>query len=337
MPLPNMQAQMVDARITGMMPMVSAATAANPSVASLLHGTPTLPVLFAQVAGETAQGLPIVQMPVFNGDGPPKTVLMTLQFPSKAMAPGTWVRMDVMQTGVPIAASAASMPSMTGDWSALDDLVTTLRSEPQGQAAAALVQNAIPKPGASAFTAPVLMLLAAARSGDITAWLGEKVTDAIRNVRRADILSRLTGAVMAAARQRDDAAPTADWKTLQLPMLADQSQISQIALHYRSFERDGDPAQAQERQKGTRFVLDLSLTRIGPLQVDGLSLARQLDVTLRSEQSFSPSMREALRLRYTEALNGIGFSGQLNFKADGNHTGWVDFRESDTAHATARA
>lgn len=334
--LPQMQTPMIDARLSGTMPMISSA-AQNPGMATLLHGTPGLPVMFAQVAGQTAQGLPIIQMPVFSGDANPKMVTMTLQFPTKAMAPGTWVRMDVMQTGMPMAATTAQPMAMSAEWESLDELLTALRSQPQAQAAAALAQNAFPKPGSAAFTAPVMMFLAAARGGDVSGWLGERVTDSIRNMRRSDILSRLSGAMAAATHSRDDTAPTTEWKTIQMPMMGQDHQLSQIHLHYRSFEREGDGPEQNKKQTGARFVLDLSLTRIGPLQIDGLSVGQQLDVTLRSEQSFSPSMREALRAKYTDALGGIGFSGQLNFKADGEHKGWVDFRENDTPHATARA
>ena len=267
-----------------------------------------------------------------------KMVAMTLQFPTKAMAPGTWVRMDVMQTGTPISTAASLTATSLLPLDGLDDVFATLRALPDGQALLQMAQNAMPKPGSVAFTAPVLMFLAAARGGDVTAWMGERVTDQMRNIRRADILSRIGGAMnTAAARMREDAAQPGEWKTITLPMLASDNQVAQIAMHYRSFDRESDGAAEQERQKGARFVLDLSLTRIGPLQIDGLSVGRQLDVTLRSEQSFSAPMREALRARYTDALSGIGFSGQMNFKADGDHKGWVDFREVDTPHSAARA
>ncbi|HEY8964581.1 MAG TPA: hypothetical protein VIN59_08995 [Alphaproteobacteria bacterium] len=335
--LPQTQAPMIDARMTATLPVIQHA-AQNPGIANLLHGSPALPTLFAQVAGQTEQGLPVIQMPVFSGDAQPKMVMMTLQFPTKAMAPGTWVRMDVMQTGISMTSSMALPNSALTEWDSLDELFSTLRNQSQGQALVQMAQNAMPKPGAAAFTAPVLIFLAAARGGDVTAWMGERVTDSVRNIRRADILTRLTGAMSAATRQRDDtnASPT-EWKTINLPMMGQEQHLSQIQMHYRSFDRDSETAQDSQRQKGARFVLDLSLTRIGPLQIDGLSVGKQLDVTLRSEQSFSPAMREALRLKYTDALGGIGFSGQLNFKADGDHKGWVDFRENDAAHTAARA
>lgn len=69
--------------------------------------------------------------------------------------------------------------------------------------------------------------------------------------------------------------------------------------------------------------MDLALTRMGSMQIDGFSVGKKLDVTLRSEHSLSPAMRETMRARYHGAVSGIGFAGELNFSAAGDHRDWV--------------
>jgi hypothetical protein len=165
------------------------------------------------------------------------------------------------------------------------------------------------------------MFVAAMRGGDVTGWMGEKGVEIIKSSRRAEAFARIAGDFIANARRADDTTPPGEWKSLTLPMLYGH-ELSRIHLHYRSFERDGDD-KTPDRKTGTRFVLDLSLTRMGPLQIDGFSIGKKLDVTLRSEQPLSPQMREAMRTRYHDAVTGIGFAGTLNFSNDIAHKGWV--------------
>lgn len=301
-------------------------TLQSPALAPLLQGTPNTPAIFAQVAGQTPQGLPVVEMPTFTiaPDGTPKpaSALMVLQFPAKGLAPAAILKMDVLQqpqTLVPAATMARA--GETFAWDALDDIFRALPRE-QGQAALQAVQAAIPKPGGVAFTAPVMMLASALRGGDITAWLGEKGLEAIRGVKRADVLARISSDFSANARRADDAAaPQGDWKSLALPMLYGQ-EVSRIQLYYRSFNQDAEGGM-QGKKTGTRFVMDLSLTRMGPMQIDGFSVGNKLDVTLRSEHPLSAPMRDAMRARYHEAVSGIGFNGELNFNSSADHKGWI--------------
>lgn len=320
--------QPMDVRIGAMPPVMPAATLQNPGVATLLHGTPQMPVLFAQVTGQTPQGLPVVELPTFttapDGTQKPATALMVLQFPARALPAAAILQMNILppaQTAAALTAPSFAFAPAAADamsWDVLDDVI---RSHPAGQGANALAA-ALPKPGAAGFTAPVLMMAAALRSGDLSAWIGEKGIDALKTARRADALARISGDVAAAGRRMDDPAAPGEWKSLSLPMLYGQ-EVGRIQLYYRSFTQGEDGGGQHGKKGGTRFVMDLNLTRMGPLQIDGFSVGSKLDVTLRSEQALSPGMREAMRARYREAVGGIGFTGELNFNASADHKGWI--------------
>lgn len=319
--------QPIDVRIAGMLPM-AAQNAPAPATASLLHGSPAMPTIFAQVTGQTAQGLPIVELPTFTigNDGLPKMAApstMILQFPARGLSPATILKLDVLQTSP---ALQSSTPFATADaitWEALDEVIRNIAHQPIQQAAAQMqaVQAAIPKPGSIAFSAPVLMFVAALRGGDITAWMGEKGVEVIRGARRTDALARVSGDFTATARRLDDPAPSSEWRSITLPMIYGQD-LSRVQLHYRSFDRD-DASSDEGKKTGTRFIMDLSLTRMGAMQIDGFSIERKLDVVLRSERPLSAGMREMMRQRYINAMSGIGFAGELNFRADPTHKEWI--------------
>ncbi|NBX65972.1 MAG: hypothetical protein EBQ96_03145 [Proteobacteria bacterium] len=331
-----------DVRVTALLPTAPMISVQNPQMATLLHGTSTSPVMFATVAGQTPQGLPVLELSTMttmpDGTQKPAQALMVLQFPARGLAPATVLRLDVLPATQPLAATPASAPASLSlatsqAWASLDDALGILHSEPQGQTTLPLLQAALPKPGGAAFTAPVLMFVAALRGGDITQWLGEKTTDMLRTIKRGEALTRITSDFSTQSRENAD-APKGEWKSLTLPMIYGQ-EISRIALHSRTFERDAEGSPGQKKS-GTRFVMDVNLTRMGDLQIDGLSIDKKLDVTLRTEKPLSPAMRENVRARYANALEGIGFAGQLFFNASPERKGWVDF-EGPQNQRTTRA
>lgn len=323
--------QPMDVRVTAMLPTAPNVAIQSPAMATLLHGAPANPVMFARVTAQTPQGFPVVELPTFttapDGTQKPATTMMVLQFPARAIPPATVLRLDVL----PMAPNAASAPATSFSalssmaesvtWDALDDVVKSTGAQAPGQAANAL-QAALPKPGAAAFTAPVMMMAAALKSGDIAAWLGEKGLDLIRTSRRTDALARISNDFSVTKTKLDEPVQPADWKSLSLPMIYGQ-EVGRIQLYYRSFTGNEGEGHQGAKKNGTRFVMDLSLNRMGPMQIDGFSVGNRLDITLRSERSLSPGMREEMRARYSNAVNGIGFAGELNFNADPNHKGWV--------------
>lgn len=341
----TMPVQVLDVRISAVLPTASPPILQNALSTNLIHGTPSTPALFAQVAGQTPQGLPVLEMPTFtlSADGSLKTTIsqMVLQYPARGLVPGTIMRLDVLP-GVPMTSPVATgMPQATGmslPWDTLDDLLHTGTASSTQNPQAAALQAAIPKPGAAAFTAPVLMFVAALRGGDITAWMGEKGLEAVRGGRRPDALARLTADFASATQtmREEDARPAGDWKSLNLPLMFG-GELARIQLHYRSFDQGQDESKDKTKNGGMRFVMDLALTRMGPMQIDGFSQGRKLDVTLRSEQAMSPSMRDAMRARYRDAVNNIGFSGELNFNADPSRKSWIDIDDHRGTKAAALA
>ncbi|MBU6235575.1 MAG: hypothetical protein KGQ41_07000 [Alphaproteobacteria bacterium] len=315
-----------DIRIAAQLPTLPAATLQNPQTATLLHGTPATPVMFATVSGQTQQGLPVLDLPTFttmpDGTLKPSVQQMVLQFPAKGITPQTILRLDVLPQGQAITAAAPSTQTqMPQAWDSIEETLRVLGADPETKVAHTQMQAVLPKAGPSAFTAPVLILASALRSADITQWVGEKTVDALKGAKRGNPLMKLA-ADFAAQREAAD-TPKGEWRTHTLPFLYGQ-EVHRIMLHSKGFERD-DEANPSRKKSGTRFVLDISLTRMGPMQIDGFSLDKKLDITLRSERNFSPAARESMRTRYATALEGIGFAGQLNFSADPNKKGWVSF------------
>ncbi len=164
--------------------------------------------------------------------------------------------------------------------------------------------------------ASILFFVAAMRSGDIQGWLGDKAVDALKRAGKSDVLGRLGQELSGLARMNSDGI-SGDWKALSLP-LAWQNEIHKMALHYRS-EDEEHSSSPQGSGKRTRFIMDLDLSQMGKVQLDGIftglseSVGR-LDLILRTEQSLSTAMKQEMRQAYSKALSETKITGELSFQ-----------------------
>ena len=165
--------------------------------------------------------------------------------------------------------------------------------------------------------ATLLFLLSAVRGCDVRDWLGERVSRTLEGAGRGELVARLGSEMSAVARQASDPA-LGDWRSHALPILHD-GHLTLVAFHAR---RGGDEgAAAGDRDVGRRFLIDLALSRLGALQLDGLVKDRRFDLTIRSQTAFPPAMREDLRALFRRACDATALKGGLTFQPGGHD--WV--------------
>ncbi len=200
-------------------------------------------------------------------------------------------------------------------WPVLQEINNTLfQLNPQ----IAQIYNAvIPNAANPAQMGPaVLFFIAAMRSGDIQNWLGDKAIDTLRRAGKGELLNRLSGELSSLSRMGKDPV-SQEWRSMSLPM-AWQNDIHKVVLHYRREEQD-ETGENDKKGSKIRFVMDLSLSNMGKVQLDGLFIANtsgtgRLDLVLRTEQSFSQAMKQKMRGTYKNALDETKFTGELSFQ-----------------------
>ncbi|HEU0118546.1 MAG TPA: hypothetical protein VFR09_07930, partial [Alphaproteobacteria bacterium] len=62
------------------------------------------------------------------------------------------------------------------------------------------------------------------------------------------------------------------------------------------------------------FLIDVRMSRLGPMQFDGFVQPKKLDMIVRSEQILPEGLHQELRNVYLRALSGIDYAGTLNFQ-----------------------
>lgn len=281
------------------------ATQINPTILSASAGS-----VMGEVVGITPQNLPVLSF-FPAGFEIPQHFVMTFQ--ASNLPAGTQLQVT------PQPGTTASMQTTTAapfipfaffsdfSWPAMQELNQALQSVPQ---TAQLLSNVTPNPAApNRLPVVALFFIAAVRSGDISNWLGDKTIDTLRRLGKSDLLSRLSRDV--SGLQRTAAEPAGEWRATSLPMMWD-GEVHKMMLYYRH-DQDHDNDN-EENNKGTRFVFDLNLNRMGDVQLDGLHRPGKLDLIVRTEKTFSQDMQKTMRRSYIEALEQTELKGELSFQ-----------------------
>ncbi len=195
-------------------------------------------------------------------------------------------------------------------WPGLVEAVRALE-EVNPSAAQQLVNAVLPRPGAT-LAANILFFLVALSGGNLRGWLGDGP---------ARILQRLKPNLM--ARLRDDFGRlgriaeeprTGDWRATIIPFYSG-AEVEQIRLFTR---RAGDQAEDEhDGRQGTRFIIDIDLSRMGRFQLDGLVYQKEkhLDLIVRTENKLPQKMQDDIRDIFREAGDVTGIKGGLSFQA----------------------
>lgn len=194
-----------------------------------------------------------------------------------------------------------------------------------------VLQNRLPMPGPQLGGA-LLFLFAAFRQGDVRGWLGEKSVTALERAGKHAELEHALEDLRLARGQAND-AQVGTWHSFHVPVF-DQTQMSLLNFYvHRDTAHDEDEQPERQRQGKTRFLIDVTFTRLGAMQFDGFIRPRQLDLILRSEQTLPDDLQKDLHAIFASALSAMDYAGTLNVQ--NGRQGWMSF--SHTASTSLQA
>jgi hypothetical protein len=221
------------------------------------------------------------------------------------LPPGSVLTLERLATPARATTAAApTSPSLGSGWPALDDALAAVdRAAPSlaAQLRADLSPVAAPR------LAAALLFFMGVLEGDAN-WPGEAFGVALTAAGRADLRARLAKD-LGELRQQATQSAQGDWRIFTLPVL-DEAAVRPIRLYVRN---PGDGKSGGQSQQGSRFVLDLDMSRLGPLQLDGLVRGPRFDLVLRSHEPFDPAMKAEIGTLFHNALEGSGLSGEVAF------------------------
>lgn len=161
----------------------------------------------------------------------------------------------------------------------------------------------------------------AARNNDARGWLGQRAVQALNDSgpHGKALLGRLTEEMQPRLLAARDGAG-GDWRVLQMPFMVGGT-IERIALITR---REGGQDDAEDDGKGRRrkddpgqrFLVDLTLSRLGPLQLDGLykTKGRTFDLVIRTNSPWPHDLKQGLLGVYARAAQTLNLTGSVSFQ-----------------------
>lgn len=286
----------------------SPSAALNAPVGQLGNGLNVGSTLSGTVIATTPQGQPIAQTP---------HATIALDTTAK-IAEGARIVFKVESAPTPptIPDSAklgrlplGDTPLQSKTWPNLDEAMQVL-AQADPSRAQHLAQTAMPQPG-NKLTAQMLFFLSALKGGDVKAWMGESTTRILER-ERPGLTSRLSGDFQIMSKMADE-PQSGDWRLALIPLL-NNGQIEQLRMYYRG--KGGQDEKDKEADEA-RFVLDLDLSNIGHLQIDGLmkTSSKKLDLIIRSEEPLPAPWRTDIIDIFTAGQDITGISGGLAFQA----------------------
>ncbi len=277
------------------------------------------PVVNAQVIGQTATGLTVVNA----GFG-----LLTVPSGGVLLAAGAQLQLEFIgrppasNTGQPLPGQPGIAPAvalaefggrppgdagtLAHDWETLRRALDALAQQ-NPQAAASIPGRIVAQPG-DRLAAGLLFLVAAMRGGDIASLLGEPALRSLERAGRGGLLRRLNDELGVLNKLATEASN--DWRAFFLPVQPPDGPITPVRMFFRQ-PRKNKP----QTEQATRFVVETELTRLGPIQIDGLAKKTRLDLILRTHQPLpAEAQNEIDRLFQSAAAEGR-FAGSIAFQA----------------------
>ncbi|MEP5698343.1 MAG: hypothetical protein ABJN43_06965, partial [Sneathiella sp.] len=192
------------------------------------------------------------------------------------------------------------------NWENLQSAFNLLASQDPALASS-LLNSRIPSPNTQ-LGASLLFFLTALNGGSMDKWLGQDFRRALETAGGRDLMRRLDDDFSTFTRLASDNGGQ-DWKILPFPFHQD-GMLRQLRMFYRHNKReDGHP-----EDSSTRFVIELDLSRTGPVQLDGLFKKARFDLVFRSHLPIPDDMQNKVLALFTENLEITGIKGQLLFQ-----------------------
>jgi hypothetical protein len=180
----------------------------------------------------------------------------------------------------------------------------------------------------------LLFFLSAIRQGDVRSWLGNGALDLLTRAGKAELVGKLMQEFQSASQSvRDNVV--GEWRAYTVP-LHDNNQFA--ALHFyvhgereRHASNPGGDKSKPVNPGQVRFLIDVRMSRLGAMQLDGFLRPRQLDIIVRSEIRLPPGLDNELRTSYAKTLAAIGYNGGLGFQT--GRQGWLNMQKPPAGRA----
>jgi hypothetical protein len=287
-----------------------AAASSLPPLAGPPAAAPTVPVqLTGEVVAHPAGGNTIVRTPAGLLSLPTAT----------ALPPGSAISFEVVGRPVPPAVLQPGLGAPAGlgpqGWPALTEAANALASaDPQTFEQA---MRGFPQMGPRLATG-LALFSGALRSGELRQVLNDGAMRGLERAGRRDVADRLRKEMGELSADSGRPVGGGEWRVYTMPLMMG-AEIDPIRLYVRRppGEVDEDGEGGSRKGQEQRFILEVGMTRLGRVQLDGLVTreSKRFDLIVRTYDPLPDEMRRDIGGIFAECGQLTGTKGTVAFQA----------------------
>ena len=200
-------------------------------------------------------------------------------------------------------------------WQIMSNALETLKETDEGAYTA--LKTVLPQIGDKL---PALMLSymqTAVNGGDVASWLGDATVQALKasGPRGEAILKNLEKEFSNGPKKASDGKN--GWRGYDIPMFSGNA-IEPVSLYLQQtpYTEGGNGKTRRTTGNTVRFVLDLTLTRLGRLQLEGLATrsTRTFNLNIRHSAPLPDEFEQTVRSLFAKTLDAVDYAGTLAVK-----------------------
>jgi len=216
----------------------------------------------------------------------------------------------------------ADFVELAANWDSLKTLLTP-ETDDQTTEKANPPANSNPLPATGTnFVSRSFTLLQSFFSGSATVekMLGDATTNQLKNEGKTDLLQKFTAelkTVVDTASGNAQATHNTSWQALILPFMYEEN-LQQARIYVKRENSEKNNNTETKRSSGTRFVLEVNLSEMGGVQMDGLvkRLPSQtiFDLVVRTNTPLNSAEQNDISTIYHSVAQQTGFAGNISFE-----------------------
>ena len=260
-------------------------------------------LISAQVAATTPSGQPILYTPL--------GVMITDE--KLSLLAGQKIKLQIIPNKIRIPTDITPELRVSDyfnfrEWTNLEKMIEEIRTTQHSINMESIISK-IPKPD-NKMTAKMLFFLQALKGASIKNWLGIDNSIFLEKT-NPDLFKQLDEDFLILSRNLIEPG-TNEWRTTIIPIM------NGLGLDHFQFHTQDQSFHKENYadKKGARFIIDLELSHLGRIQIDGLTRKKNknFDLIIRSERDLGDQIKKKINTIYLNFTKIMTFSGQISFQ-----------------------
>lgn len=237
------------------------------------------------------------------------------------------MQLELSQAALPYGAvktaSTQAANPFYNPWAGLQQALTLLAARDPVMANN-LLRTRLANVEAQNLPAALLLFFAALRQNKANAWLGESAAESLDALAHeaglAGVQTAWENKGFLANAFDHNLASQSQWQGIHVPYYTDS--LLQHFTFYLHRQADGESqAETEARSRAKRFLIEITFSRLGAVQLEGLSQPKKLTLILRTDAPLPEPLRQDLQTHFITHSQAVGLTGNLLFQS--HKANWI--------------